>query len=271
MAKIDILLTYWGDFRLLKKTVESVFAQTEIDWNLLVFDDAYPTNEAKKYFATIKDKRITYLKHKKNIGITNNFNFALKSATAKHCIMLGCDDKLLPNYIKVALNNIGKADMYQPGVEVIDANDTVYVPMGDRIKKILRPNKDGVHEGKKLAASLSMGNWLYFPSILWKTKTIQKYGFDSHYKIAEDLALVFNIIKDGGTLFLDNEITFQYRRFANSLSSREKIKGGIRFNEENEVYTHFAKTFADMGWSKASLAAKLRVTSRLHQLLEKFK
>jgi glycosyltransferase involved in cell wall biosynthesis len=269
MAKIDILLTYWGDFGLLKKTVESVFAQTETDWTLRVFDDAYPTDEAKKYFATIKDKRVTYIKHEKNIGITNNFNFAVKSATAKHCVLLGCDDKLLPTYIEAALSNIGKADMYQPGVEIIDANDTVYIPVGDRIKNLLRPNTEGIYKGEKLAISLSTGNWLYFPSILWKTKTIQKYGFDIRYKIAEDLVLIFNIIKDGGILLLDNDVTFQYRRFADSLSSREKIRGGIRFNEENEVYSHFAETFKVIGWKKAALAARLRVTSRLHQFLER--
>jgi len=270
MAKVDILLTYWGDFELLKKTVESVFAQTETDWHLSVFDDAYPTDEAKNYFKTVNDKRVTYVKHKKNIGITNNFNFALKTAKAKYCVMLGCDDKLLPNYIESALKNIGDADLYQPAVEIIDANDTVYLPIGDRIKNILRKKSPAVYQGQELATSLSNGNWLYFPSILWKTSTIQKYGFDPRYKIAEDLVLLFQIIKDGGTLFVDDKVSFQYRRFADSLSSREKTKGGIRFHEENEVYSHFADEFKSIGWNTAARAAKLRITSRLHQFMEKF-
>ena len=269
MAKIDILLPYWGDFELLKKTVESVFAQTETDWHLSVFDDAYPTDEAKKYFATIKDARVTYVKHKKNIGITHNFNFALKTATAKYCVLLGCDDILLPNYVSIALKNIGDADFYQPNVKIIDANNKVYLPIGDRIKKVLRKSP-GIHQGQELATSLSNGNWLYFPSILWKTATIQKYGFDQRYKIAEDLVLVFRIIKDGGKLFVDDEISFQYRRFADSLSSREKTKGGVRFHEENEVYDNFANEFKAIGWNTAARAARLRVTSRLHQFMEKF-
>src|SRR5262245_755517 len=97
-ARVDILLTYWGDFKLLKKTVESVLVQSAEDWRLLVFDDCYPSDEAQKYFAKLDDKRVMYYRHKKNIGITNNFNFALEAATADYCILLGCDDIMLPNY-----------------------------------------------------------------------------------------------------------------------------------------------------------------------------
>ncbi|HEU5122324.1 MAG TPA: glycosyltransferase family 2 protein [Candidatus Saccharimonadales bacterium] len=267
MAKVDILLTFWGDVGLLKKAVESVLSQTESDWRLLVFDDCYPSKEPAKYFKKLNDKRITYYRHEKNIGITNNFNYATKAAKAKHCVLLGCDDIMLPNYLEIALKHIGDADFYQPHIDVIDGNGTVYLPMGDRVKRILQPKKDGIYSGEALAASLCTGNWLYFPSIMWKTKTIQKYGFDAKYKIAEDVDLELNIIKDGGTLYFDTITTFQYRRFAKSLSSKEKSKGGVRFNEEDEVYNHFAEEFSNMGWKKAARAAKWRITSRLHKLI----
>lgn len=269
MASIDILLPYWGDFALLRKTVESVLAQTSSDWRLIVIDDAYPSDEAANYFHELNDERVSYYKHKKNIGITNNFNYSLRQAKAKYCVMLGCDDLLLPDYVQVALQNIGDADFYQPSVEVIDENDTAYLPLGDRVKRMLQPKKPGKYSGEKLATSLCNGNWLYFPSIVWKTKVAQKYGFDTRYKIAEDVILELNIIKDGGTLFFDTNTTFQYRRFANSLSSREKAKGGVRFNEEDEVYNHFAEVFKKIGWNRAARAAKLRVTSRLHKAISR--
>ena len=220
MAKVDILLPYWGDFGLLKESVESVLAQTEKDWRLLVFDDCYPSDEASKYFSNLKDPRVSYYRHKANIGITKNFNYSLKSAKAPYCVIFGCDDIMLPNYIETALEKISDADMYQPYVDIIDAKGKVYLPLGDRVKRILRPKKPGIHYGEKLAVSLCHGNWLYFPSILWKTDAAQKYGFNDAYKIAEDVVLELNILKNGGRLYLDNTTTFQYRRFAESLSSR---------------------------------------------------
>lgn len=267
MAKVDVLLTYWGDVDLLKKAVESVLAQTESDWHLYVFDDCYPSKEPAKYFTKLKDKRITYYRHEKNIGVTNNFNYALKAAKSKYCSILGCDDIMLPNYLEIALANIGDAALYQPHVDVIDANGNVYLPLGDKIKRMLQPRKAGVYSGEKLAASLCTGNWLYFPSILWRTEVIKRYEFDKKRKVVQDVPVELGIIKDGGTLYFDKHTTFQYRRFETSVSSSEKSKGGVRFNEEKEVYDQFAKEFSKMGWKNASRAAKLHLTSRLHHFI----
>jgi len=267
-AKIDVLLPYWGEFELLKKAVESVLAQTETDWRLQIFDDCYPSLEASEYCAKLHDNRIVYYRHKKNIGVTKNFNFALQKATANYCVLLGCDDKMLPSYIETALANIGDADFYQPSIEVIDEHDNVYLPLGDRIKKLLQPTRSGQLGGEKLATSLSNGNWLYFPSILWKTTTIKKYSFDPSYTITQDVMLELNVIKDGGILFFDKNITFQYRRFAKSLSSTG-ISSGTRFREETKVYTYFADKFKAIGWKKAARASTIHITSRLHQLITK--
>lgn len=267
MKKIDILLPYWGDFALLKKTIESIIVQTSNDWTLTIIDDCYPSLDAQNYCRTINDDRIVYFRNPKNIGITNNFNLCIEKASAEYCMIPGCDDILLPNYVETALKNIGNNDFYQPMVEIIDANDKIYLPLADKIKRFLRPNKSGVYSGENLAASLCNGNWLYFPSITWKTATLKNYQFDSQYKIVEDVVVELNIIKDGGALFLDNETTFQYRRFASSLSSKEKLKGGVRFNEEKHVYSHFATVFNKLGWRKASYSAKIRVTSRIHKMI----
>lgn len=267
MAKVDILLTFWGDVALLREAVESVLAQTEQDWRLLVFDDCYPSEEPEAYFSGLDDDRITYYRHKENIGISKNFNYALKVAKAPYCIMMGCDDRMLPEYLSTALAHIGDAAFYQPYVDIIDGKSETYLPLGDKIKRLLQPKKSGLYGGEKLAASLCHGNWLYFPSILWRTDTIKRYGFDEQYKIVEDVVLELDIIHDGGKLYFDRTTTFQYRRFAHSLSSVEKSKGGVRFNEEKEVYEAFAKKFQNLGWAKASRAAKLRFTSRLHQVI----
>lgn len=261
--KVDVLLTYWGDFELLKKAVESVISQTYLDWRLVVIDDCYPSDEAERYFATVTDPRITYYRHEKNIGITHNFNYAVDQASAEFSILLGCDDKLLPNYLERALEQIKNADFYQPGVEVINEEDVIYSPLVDKIKRFLRPKRNGMYSGEKLATSLSRGNWLYFPSILWKTSVLKKYRFNTAYTIVEDVELEFNLIADGGVLALDDAVTFQYRRSANSLSSKEKT--GVRFNEEDDVYDKFAEKFKALGWNRAAKSARLRIISRIHR------
>ena len=268
MTKVDILLPYWGDVTLFKKTVESVLRQTHTDWRLLIVDDCYPSDEASEYCASIQDPRITYYRHRKNIGIANNFNYCLDQAQAQYSVILGCDDVLLPQYLQTALANIGDADIYQPSVDVIDADGKSYLPLGDRIKRLLQPKKSGFYSGESLVASLCVGNWLYFPSILWKTNTLKNYRFNPQYKIVQDVDLEFSMIIDGAVLYYDKTVTFQYRRFSESLSSKEK-QGGVRFNEEKEVYDRFMHHFASIGWNKAARAARYRITSRINTLLSK--
>jgi len=266
MTKVDILLPYWGDFKLLKLAVESVMAQTEPDWRLLVFDDCYPSDGPAKYFASLTDSRIVYKRHRKNIGVTANFNVAVNAAQAPYCVLMGCDDVMLPVYLETALAHIDDADFYQPGVAVIDETGKTYLPISDRIKHWLQPNKAGRYAGEKLAVSLCYGNWLYFPSIMWRSAIIKKYGFNADYSVAQDVFLELNIIKDGGKLFFDKTQTFKYRRFAHSVSSLEKSTGK-RFREENAVYSHFSHEFKIMGWRRAARASQIRLTSRLHQLI----
>lgn len=265
MAKIDFLLPFWGDVELFKLTVNSVLAQTEQDWTLMIFDDAYPSTEQKDFVDSLNDSRINYHRHPKNLGITPNFNYALSQAKSPYFVMLGCDDILLPNYAEIALNEIDEATFYQPAVQVIDQDGNIYLPLADKIKSFITP-KPGLYSGESLAISLCHGNWLYFPSILWQTSTVQKYKFDNKYKIAEDLLLELQLILDGHSLKVGATPLFQYRRFAQSLSSKEKKRGGVRFNEEKDVYTTFKVKFAEKGWKKAARAASFRITSRLHEI-----
>lgn len=263
---VDILLPYWGDVELFKKAVESVLSQTNPGWKLFIFDDSYPSDEPAAYVSKLNDKRISYYRHSKNLGITKNFNYALSQATSEYCVMFGCDDIMLPNYVERSLSEIGECDFYQPGVEVIDINSEVYFPVVDRLKRLLRP-KQGIHTGEQLAKSLARGNWLYFPSILWRTQSLQRYRFDEKYSVVEDVMVEMQMIMDGSLLKLDDAITFQYRRSSESVSSKEKQKNGVRFKEESEAYDKLSSDFSKLGWKKASLTAKLRIISRLHQLV----
>lgn len=266
-AKIDILLPYWGEFKYFKETVDSILLQTNQNWRLAVYDDCYPSHEAGLYIKKLNDSRISYYRHKKNLGITANFNYAVRNASAEYCCIIGCDDILLPDYIERALNTIGSAIFYQPGVTVIDENSKQYLPLVDRVKQLLRPKKAGTYSNEKLAVSLCRGNWLYFPSIVWKTSVLKEYKFNEKFKIAEDVVVELDMIIDGHTLYVDNSPTFCYRRFAGSLSSKEKGKSGVRFDEEDEVYEYFSKKFATIGWHKAARTAKMRFISRLHRIV----
>lgn len=157
------------------------------------------------------------------------------------------------------------ADYYQPRVSVINDKDEEYLPGADRVKRLLRPKRQGIHSGESVAVSLCHGNWTYFPSIMWKTNTLKRYMFDRDKPNTQDLVIQLNILRDGGSVFIDNTTTFLYRRSATSFSS--KAKSGTRFNEEKKVYSDLAEHFYQTGWKKAARAARTRITVRIHKAL----
>ena len=77
---LDIFVPFWGDPALLRETVESVLAQRTGDWLLTVVDDAYPDPSVARWFETIEDPRVRYLRHEHNRGKSAAVNTALACA-----------------------------------------------------------------------------------------------------------------------------------------------------------------------------------------------
>jgi hypothetical protein len=107
------------------------------------------------------------------------------------------------------------------------------------------------------------GNWMYFPSITWRTKTIQDIGFRPGFNVCQDLGLAMDLIMQGGEMILIENQIFRYRRHAASDSSVKAINGE-RFQDEKDFFEVMAIDLKKIGWNKAARTARLHLTSRLH-------
>lgn len=270
-APLEIFVPYWGDPDLLRTTVDSVRAQRDPRWTLTVVDDCYPDPSVASDFARESDQRIRYRRNEENLGIAANFQRCLDLASGEAVVFLGCDDVMLPDYVARAhelLAAFPDADIFQPGVQVIDSAGRQVVPLGDRVKAWLRPRTRGrplVLSGEKLAASLLRGNWLYWPSLMFRTKKVQRHAFRQDLPIILDLALVLDMVADGSSLVLDPDVTFAYRRHATSLSGTA-LSDGSRFAQDRRYFADAAAQMRGTGWHRAEREARRRWTSRLHAL-----
>lgn len=266
---LDIFVPYWGDPSLLKETIASVFAQTNGEWLLTVIDDCYPDPSVKEYFATIDDARVSYQRNESNKGITENYRTCVSQATQDLIVILGCDDILLPNYVDVVLQahwDFPDASVIQPGVQVIDETGQIVRSLADSVKrKFVGPKTKAttVLAGESLAVSLLGGNWLYWPSLVFRTDAIRKVSFRDGLPIVQDLALVMDIVLQGGSLVHVPTLAFSYRRHSASASAAT-LTDGTRFAGDRE-YAHIAEDLCRAkGWTRAAVAARVRWTSRLH-------
>ena len=270
---VDVLLPYYGDVTMMKQAVESILGQTSPDWTLTVIDDGYPDESIPGYFGVLaaQDSRITYVRNEENLGANGNYRKALTFVRHELAVVMGADDVMLKNYVETVVaahEQFPSAQIIQPGVEVIDEHNQPAMGLADRMKRIYAPRVHGsagrrLLSGEPLAISLLRGNWLYFPSVCWKSDTLVATSFREGLNVVQDLALTLDLIKAGGSLVVDSSVCFHYRRHRESDSSWRALEG-TRFIEEREFFTGMADEFAAIGWRRAARTSRLHLSSRLN-------
>lgn len=267
---IEILLPYYGDPGLLRETVDSVLAQHDLGWKLVVIDDAYPDPAAAAWVGELDDPRITYIRNPDNLGISGAFQRCLDIATEDWIVIMGCDDRMLPTFVgrmRAGIERHPEVAYIQPGVRVIDETGRPALPLPDRLKDWYRFSVDTptVFRGRQLTESLLRGNWMYFPATCWRRDVVVRYGFQLVYEVVLDLHLQLQILADGETMLLDPEVTFEYRRHAASVSSFT-AHDATRFQEEKRFFAQTRQDVLSRGWTRAARIARLHLSSRLHAL-----
>ncbi|ACU69922.1 NAD-dependent epimerase/dehydratase [Catenulispora acidiphila DSM 44928] len=269
---VDVLMPYYGDVGMMQEAVRSVLAQRDQHWRLTVVDDGAEPGVPEWFAGLIAEHgpdKIRYQRNPVNLGITENFQKCLSLVTHPLVTMIGCDDRMLPDYIgtvRALMRDYPRVSLAQPGVEVIDGAGEVVEPWVDKVKRRLyAPRVHGalVLSGESLAVSLLRGNWMYFPAICWRADVITEVGFDPHLRVIQDLALTLEWVRAGAQIVVSDTICFQYRRHAVSLSS-EQATTGARFTEERTFFLDEAARMDRLGWRHAARTARLHLSSRLH-------
>lgn len=102
---VSILCASFNHERFVGMFIESVLAQTNPNWELIIVDDCSKdnnVNEIKKY----SDKRIKFIQHKFNMGINCAINTAFENSTGEYIALSGSDDMLCPDYIENLINTM---------------------------------------------------------------------------------------------------------------------------------------------------------------------
>jgi glycosyltransferase involved in cell wall biosynthesis len=267
---VDIMVPAYGDGPLLRETLASVIAQEDPRWRLTVLDDAAEqgSRALADWVEKLADERVRYLPNEHRLGINRNFQRCVDEAKADLVVLLGADDRLLPHFVRRARELAAlhpTAAWFHTGAAVIDGAGEPALPLADRMKRFSMPAIRDVRVmgGEELTTSLLHGNWMYFPSCVFRREFVARHGFRLGYDIVLDLDLFVRMLLDGGEAVLVEPPCIEYRRHAASLSS-SGAEDGTRFAEETAYFAETAAVLDARGWSRAARAARLHWTSRLH-------
>ena len=159
------------------------------------------------------------------------------------------------------------AAIIQVGVRVIDEAGRPADPLGDKVKRatgLVFVGRTGLG-GEQLATSLLRGNWLYWPSLVFRTERVQSYEFRAGLPIIQDLALVIDMVAAGETLvgrardllLLPPPHTERVGEQPASRPATARRAALLRVAAEQ---------MRARGWRRAARTARVRGTSRLHAL-----
>lgn len=96
--KVSVCLPTYGRAKVLPMVIRSVLSQTYEDFEVFISDDASPDNTGE-VVNSFKDPRIRYHRNKRNLGVRENWNFAVKGARGEYVLKLDDDDYIHPAFI----------------------------------------------------------------------------------------------------------------------------------------------------------------------------
>ena len=98
MPLVSIIMNCYNSDRFLKEAIDSVYAQTYSNWEIIFWDNASTDNSAA--IAHSYDERVKYHYALKTTPLGEARNLALQEAIGKYIAFLDCDDCYLPEKLE---------------------------------------------------------------------------------------------------------------------------------------------------------------------------
>lgn len=241
--------------------------------NIFVVDDASPTDHVKNICA-LHVERVQYIRNENNLGLAANFQNCINLSNTKYTMIMGSDDRVLGGIqfaFESAIQKWPDTSVLQLGVQVIDENGKLMKGLSELVKSLISPSKDldFTSNGLGLVKRLLIGDWFYFPAIIWQTETLKKYSLQHNYRTAVDLDLLLGMALRNEIFTFSSTPTFEYRRHGGSVSS-QLSHNEHRVREELTVHAIFIAKAHELGYKQFDLFAKLALTVRIHALKSGF-
>ncbi len=268
--KITICIpTYQTNNGYLKTAIDSVLAQTNEGWTLILVDGSSSENiELFKLVQELNHPAISFVRNSKNHTMAGNWNYAIELANTELVTLLHDDDLLAPDYVEKMLQfaqQFPTSSAYYCDVKLIDENGVGTWTVADKVKSFIRPNKHINHiAGDEGLASLLKGCYVFCPTVCYRKSKLPQPLFKSHWKMVTDFQCYFDLLVKGETMSGLSEKLYLYRRHQNNQTA--KLTANMeRFEEEVALY-EFIKTQLKNHWPKSVYVASKKRIVRLHLL-----
>lgn len=230
--KVSVIINCLNGSKYLREAIDSVYAQTYKDWEIIFWDNASTDNSAE--IAKSYDSKLRYFKGEQTVPLGHARNLAIENAGGDYIAFLDCDDLWMPQKIEKQISLFNDA---QIGLVYSDA--IYFNEEGHNIRLYQsRPYYTG-----KCFAQLLTDYFLCMQTVIIRKNVLNTLTdrFDTEFNLIEEVDL-FTRIGYTWKLEMVNEPLAKWRVH----SSSSTWKYGTKFADEiNIMLQKFEKIIPD--------------------------
>ncbi len=181
MPKVSIIVNCFNEARRLRETLDSVFAQTFENWEIVFWDNA--STDGSGEIAASYGERVQYFRSESTIPLGSARKCAYEKTSGEYIAILDADDIWLPEKLERQL------DLFDADPDVgLTYCDAIYfddMSEGDRLFKLTSPCRGRVF-GKLLAK-----NFIFSSTMMFRRSALDTLdqAFDDRFTRAQDYDL----------------------------------------------------------------------------------
>jgi glycosyltransferase involved in cell wall biosynthesis len=265
MASVSVIIPVYNGEQYIRETLESVFAQTYQDYEIVCVDDG--SEDASLAILNEYRDRIKVVQHA-NTGQAGARNAGARTGIGKYIAFLDHDDRWYPQKLErqvAVLEATPEAVMVHCDMDWIDGTGHVTQ------RSVVSASRRSVHKGVTMPQLVGWDPCIYPSSMLIRRVAFDRIGgFDSELRYGDDIDLMLRLRQEGLFIFLEEAGT-QYRKHSTNFSGSgteamfrcaekffRKLKGRYVGDERRQALLNrfLAQVYSD--WGKMKMRSGLR-------------
>ena len=218
MPLVSVITPAYNAESFIRETIDSVLAQSVSDWELIVIDDG-STDDTQIIVAEYEkaDDRIHLIINENNMGVARTRNRGLDMFRGQYVAFLDSDDYWEPQMLEKMF-----ARAQETGADIIYCSYALVDESGRKVcNDFIVPPKTTFKES--IVRSVITCSTVLITAELARNN---RFPTDMYH---EDIAMWFQILRDGGTACGVTEILASYRQRANSRSAGKLVSACRRW------------------------------------------
>jgi glycosyltransferase involved in cell wall biosynthesis len=230
--KLSIITINFNNLEGLKRTVESVFYQTWLEFEYIVIDGGSDDGSAE--YIESQSKKIDYWISEPDKGIYNAMNKGIDKSSGEYLLFLNSGDRLTDNSsLKILCSNIGKNEIIFGNIKYEHSDKIITMQHNLDLKFFLE-------------------NSLGHAATLIKRNLFDKNKYNEKYKIVSDWEFfVKMILLNNAKYFYVNQLITIYQGGGISVNSKySTIQNNERYKVLNNLFPHLGSLFEQLEFNK---------------------